>query len=190
MNILLVGPPGSGKGTQGARVADALGLEHISVGDVLRAEVASGTPLSELLERHLDRGDLAPDALVMQLVVPRALAASARNGYVLDGFPRSVTQANEARKLAEPLRARPDLVVYLGAPDQVLVDRLLARAQAQGRSDDTEEVIRHRLEVFAAATAPLLSYYRDQGLARVVDATGPPGEITEAILALATADAP
>ncbi len=80
--------------------------------------------------------------------------------------------------------------MYLGAPDQVLVDRLLARAQAQGRSDDTEEVIRHRLEVFAAATAPLLSYYRDQGLARVVDATGPPGEITEAILALATADAP
>src|SRR6266536_2208266 len=169
MNILLIGPPGSGKGTQGARVADALGLEHIAVGDVLRAEVAAGTPLSELLKRYLDRGELAPDDLVMQLVVPRALAASARNGYVLDGFPRSVTQANEARKLAERLRAR---------------------AQAQGRSDDTEEVIRHRLEVFAAATAPLLSYYRDQGLARVVDATGPPGEITEAILALATADAP
>jgi len=187
MNILLVGPPGSGKGTQGARVADALGLEHISVGDVLRAEVASGTPLSELLERHLDRGGLAPDALVMQLVVPRALAASARNGYLLDGFPRSVAQADEARKLAEPARARPDLVVYLDAPEHVLVDRLLARARRQGRADDTKDVIRHRLRVFATATAPLLTYYREQGLAHVVDATGRPEEITKAMLALASA---
>lgn len=189
MNILLIGPPGCGKGTQGARVARALGLEHIAVGDVLRAEVAARTPLSELLKRHLDRGELAPDELVMQLVVPRALAASARNGYVLDGFPRSVAQADEARRLAEPVRARPDLVVYLDAPEQVLVERLLARARAQGRSDDTEQVIRHRLKVFAAATAPLLAYYRDEGLAQVVDATGTPDEITDAILALATADA-
>ncbi len=189
MNILLIGPPGSGKGPQGARVAAALGLKHISVGDVLRAEVAAGTPLSELLARHMDRGELAPDELVIQLVVPRALAASSRNGYLLDGFPRSVAQADEARKLAEPARGRPDLVVYLDAPEHVLVERLLARARAQGRSDDTEEVIRHRLQVFAAATAPLLAYYRDQGLAQVVDATGRLHEITEAILALAAADA-
>ena len=192
MNILLIGPPGCGKGTQGARVARALELEHIAVGDVLRAEVAAGTPLSDLLKRHMDRGELAPDELVMQLVVPQALAASARNGYVLDGFPRSVPQADEARKLAEPARARPDLVVYLDAPDKVLVERLLARAQAQGRSDDTEQVIRHRLRVFAAATAPLLAYYSEQSpaiSAQVVDATDTPDEITEAILALATADA-
>ncbi|HEY3714243.1 MAG TPA: nucleoside monophosphate kinase [Jatrophihabitantaceae bacterium] len=104
MNILLIGPPGSGKGTQGTRVADALGLEHIAVGDVLRAEVAAGTPLGDQLRQHLDRGELAPDELVLQLVVPRALAASVRNGYVLDGFPRSVAQADEARK---PARARP-----------------------------------------------------------------------------------
>jgi adenylate kinase len=189
MNILLIGPPGSGKGTQGARIADTLGLEHISVGDVLRAEVAGGTSLGASLAPYLDRGELAPDELVMQLVVPRALAASARSGYLLDGFPRSVAQADEARKLAEPARARPDLVVYLEAPERVLVERLLARARAQQRSDDTEQVIRHRLGVFAAVTAPLLAYYGEQGLARVVDATGTPDEITEAILALATADA-
>jgi len=188
VNILLIGPPGSGKGPQGARVAAALGLKHISVGDVLRAEVAAGT-LSELLARHMDRGELAPAELVIQLVVPRALAASSRNGYLLDGFPRSVAQADEAHKLAEPARGRPNLVVYLDAPEHVLVERLLARARAQGRSDDTEEVIRHRLQVFAAATAPLLAYYRDQGLAQVVDATGRLHEITEAILALAAADA-
>jgi adenylate kinase len=186
MNILLIGPPGSGKGTQGARVAHTLGLEHIAVGDVLRAEVAAGNPLSELLKRHLDRGALAPEELVMQLVAPRALAAAARNGYVLDGFPRSVAQADEARKLAEPARARPDLVVYLDAPEQALVERLLARARAQGRTDDTDAVIRHRLVVFAAATVPLVAYYRDQGLARVVDATGSPDQVTAAILTLAT----
>jgi adenylate kinase len=190
MNILLIGPPGSGKGTQGARVADALGLEHIAVGDALRAEVAAGTQLGEQLKQHLDRGELAPDELVMQLVVPPALAASASRGYVLDGFPRSVPQAAEARKLAAPAQARPDLVVYLDAPADVLVQRLLARSQAQGRSDDTEEVIRRRLRIFEEATAPLLAYYRDEGLARVVDATRSPDEITEVILALAAADAP
>jgi adenylate kinase len=188
MNILLIGPPGSGKGTQGTRVAASLGLEHISVGDLLRAEVAARTPLGDILKQHLDRGELAPDEVVMQLVVARALAAASGNGYILDGFPRSVAQADEARKLAEPARARPDLVVYLDAPDQALVDRLLARARTQGRSDDTEDVIRHRLEVFVAATAPLLAYYREQGLASEVDATGSPDEITEAILNLAAAD--
>jgi adenylate kinase len=187
MNILLIGPPGCGKGTQGARVADTLGLEHIAVGDVLRAEVAAGTALGNQLKQHLDRGELAPDELVMQLVVPRALAASAADGYVLDGFPRSVAQADEARKLAEPAQARPDIVIYLDAPEPELVERLLARARVQGRSDDTEAVIRHRLEVFAAVTAPLLTYYREQGLARVVDATGPPDATAAAVLALATA---
>jgi adenylate kinase len=187
VNILLIGPPGSGKGTQGARVANALGLEHIAVGDVLRAEIAAGTPLSDLLQRYLDRGELAPDELVLQLVVPLALAASARRGYVLDGFPRSVAQAREARKLAEPARARPDLVVYLTVPEQVLVERLLARAEVEGRPDDTEEVIRNRLRVFAQATAPLLEYYRDQDLAREVDASASPEEITEAILDVARA---
>ena len=187
MNILLIGPPGSGKGTQGARVALALGLEHVAAGDILRGEVAAGTPLGEKLKQHLDRGELAPDDLVMQLVVPRALDASLHGGYLLDGFPRSVPQAQEARKLAERAQARPDLVIYLEAPDDVLVARLLDRARAQGRTDDTEQVIRHRLRVFDEATAPLLAYYRDEGLAKVIDATGTPDEITAAILALANA---
>jgi adenylate kinase len=187
MNILLIGPPGSGKGTQGARVAMALGVEHIAAGDLLRGEVAAGTPLGEKLKQYLDRGELAPDDLVMQLVVPRALDASLHGGYVLDGFPRSVPQAQEARKLAERAHARPDIVLYLDAPDDVLVARLLDRARALGRTDDTEQVIRHRLQVFYEATAPLLAYYRDEGLAKVIDATATPDEITAAILALVNA---
>jgi adenylate kinase len=182
MNILLIGPPGSGKGTQGARLAEALGTEHIAVGDVLRAEVASGTTLGEELAAHLDRGGLAPDDLVLRLIMPRALAASARGGYVLDGFPRSVSQAMKARALAERTGARPDVVAYLDAPADLLVRRLLDRAQ--GRSDDTEKVIKHRLRVFEEVTAPLLEYYRGQGLTRVVDATRPPDEVTAAILAV------
>lgn len=190
MNIVLIGPPGSGKGTQGARVANALGLEHIAVGDVLRAEVADGTPLGEAVRDYVERGELAPDELVMQVVVPRALTASARAGYVLDGFPRSVPQAVEARKLAERAHARPDLVVYLDVPADVLVQRLVARGRADGRADDTEEVIRHRLAIFTEATAPLLAYYQEEGLARIIDATGSPDSITEEILAVVIASAP
>jgi adenylate kinase len=186
MNILLIGPPGSGKGTQSVRIADALGLERIAVGDMLRAEIADGTVLGRAVKAYVDRGELAPDELVLQLVVPRALAASAGSGYVLDGFPRSVRQAVEARKLAEPAHARPDLVVYLDVPDEVLVRRLVDRR----RGDDTAQVIRHRLRVFEEATAPLLAYYRDEGLARTVDATGSPDRVTEDILALAIGNAP
>ena len=150
----------------------------------------NGTPLGRAVVAYVDRGELAPDELVMQLVVPRALAASARGGYVLDGFPRSVPQAVEARKLAEPARARPDLVVYLDVPDEVLVRRLVARGQAYERRDDTGDVIRHRFAVFAEATAPLLAYYRDEGLAASIDATGSPDRIAKDILALAVASAP
>ena len=189
MNILLIGPPGSGKGTQGARIAVLLGLEHIAAGDLLRAEIADDTAFGEAVRAHVERGELVPDELVMQLVVPRALAASRSSGYVLDGFPRSVPQAVEARKLAEPAGARPDHVIHLEVPYRVLVRRLLARARVEGRTDDTEQVIRHRLLVFEGATAPLLAYYGGEGLTRRIDATGSPDEITEAILSVTTSAA-
>jgi len=183
MNVLLVGPPGSGKGTQGERLARLLGLEHIAAGDLLRAEVQSGSPLGEKARAYMDRGELVPDDLIIDLLMPRVLRAGRNGGYLLDGFPRSVGQAKEARRLADEEGVSAGAAIYLDAPREELVSRILARAEVEGRSDDTPEVIRHRLKVFDEATAPLIEYYRNRGLLRVVDASRSADEVTEAILA-------
>jgi len=183
MNLLLVGPPGSGKGTQGERLAKRLGIEHIAAGDLLREEVRADTPLGSKVRGYLERGELVPDELVIDLLMPRVLAAARNGGYLLDGFPRSVGQAREARRLADEEGFSADTVIYLDAPRDELVNRILARAKVEGRSDDTPEVIRHRLGVFDEATAPLIDYYRGRGLLRVVDASRTADEVTAAILA-------
>lgn len=183
MNVLLVGPPGSGKGTQGERLAKRLGLEHIAAGDLLRAEVDARTPLGVKARAFMDRGELVPDDLIIELLMPRVLAAARNGGYLLDGFPRSVGQAREARRLAEQDGSAADAVIYLDAPRDELVQRILARAKIEGRSDDTPEVIRNRLAVFDEATAPLCDYYRGRGLLRVVDASRSADEVTAEILA-------
>ena len=183
MNLLLVGPPGSGKGTQGERLAKRLGIEHIAAGDLLREEVRADTPLGSKVRGYLEHGELVPDELVIDLLMPRVLAAARNGGYLLDGFPRSVGQAREARRLADEEGFSADAVIYLDAPRDELVNRILARAKVEGRSDDTPEVIRHRLGVFDEATAPLIDYYRGRGLLRVVDASRTADEVTAAILA-------
>lgn len=182
MNVLLIGPPGSGKGTQGQRLAQRLGLEHIAAGDLLRAEVDAGTPLGEKAREYMDRGELVPDELIIELLMPRVLSAAHDGGYLLDGFPRSVVQAKEARRLAEEEDASADAVIYLDAPREELIARLLARAKVEGRSDDTRDVICNRLAVFDEATAPLVDYYRGRGLLHVVDAGRSEDEVTAAIL--------
>jgi adenylate kinase len=184
MKLLLIGPPGSGKGTQGQLLCEHYGLAHIAAGDLLRAEVEAGTPLGKEVADYLDRGELVPDELVIGLIMPLVGEAVEKGrGYVLDGFPRSVGQALVARSMAEELGATPDTVIYLEVPRDELVQRILARAKSEGRSDDTAEVIHNRLEVFDDATHPLVDYYRSRGLLHVIDASLSEEEVTAQILA-------
>jgi adenylate kinase len=183
MNVLLIGPPGSGKGTQGERLAARLGLEHLAAGDLLRAEVAAGTPLGRQVGGMMQRGELVPDSVILELLMPRVFAAAAADGYLLDGFPRTVEQAREARELAARVGAGPDKVIYLDAPRDELVRRILARAQKEGRADDNPETVSHRLRVFDEATAPLVDHYRERGLLHVIDADQDADAVTADILA-------
>jgi adenylate kinase len=183
MNLLLIGPPGSGKGTQGQLLSDRFGLVHIAAGDLLRAEVEAGTPIGKEVSGYLDSGELVPDQVVIDLLMPVVIEAVDHNGYVLDGFPRSVGQALVARGLAEEAGATPDAVIYLEATHDELIRRILARAETEGRSDDTEEVVDNRLEVFDEATRPLVDYYRGRGLLHVIDANQSEEKVAEHILA-------
>jgi adenylate kinase len=182
MNILLIGPPGSGKGTQGERLAARLGLEHLAAGDLLRAEVHADTPLGRRVAAMMEQGDLVPDAVIISLLMPRVLAAADANGYLLDGFPRSVEQAQEARRLAELADASPDAVIYLDAPREELVRRILARAAIEGRADDNPQTVENRLRVFDEATRPLIALYRERGLLHVVNANQDEDAVTAEIL--------
>ena len=183
MKVLLIGPPGSGKGTQGEHLSQRLGIEHIEAGDLLRAEVDAQTPLGRQLSQFMQRGELVPDDVILNMVMPKVLAAAEGNGYLLDGFPRSMEQAVEARKLAENLGASPQAVIYLDAPRAELIRRILARAEVEGRVDDNPETVGTRLAVFEEATHPLVDYYRGRGLLHTVNANQDADAVTAEILA-------
>jgi adenylate kinase len=174
MRLLMLAAPGGGKGTQGQRLAADYGIQHVSSGDVLRAEVRAGTPLGREVAAYQRRGDLVPDQIVFDLLTPVVSAAAAKGGYILDGFPRTLPQAITAADLGKRLDLTLDATVYLNVPEPVLLQRLMARA----RADDTAEVIRHRLEVFAETTSPLIDYYRDRDILVEVDGDQPPESIT------------
>ena len=156
MKLLLLGAPGSGKGTQSMALAALYGVEHISSGEVLRAEARAGTALGREVAGYQRRGDLVPDQIVFDMLVPVVAAAAARGGYILDGYPRTVPQALEAFDVAKRLEFTLDAAIYLNVPERVLLQRLLSRA----RPDDSAEVI--RLEVYAETTNPLIAYYRQR----------------------------
>jgi adenylate kinase len=183
MKLLLIGPPGSGKGTQGQLLSERFGLTHIAAGDLLRAEVDAGTPVGKEVAGYMSTGELVPDELVIDLLMPVVVKAIAGNGYVLDGFPRSVGQAQVVRVQAEEIGATPDAVIYLEASRDELVRRILERAVIEGREDDTAQVVHNRLQVFDEATHPLVDYYRSRGLLYVVDANQDEATVTERILA-------
>jgi adenylate kinase len=182
MRLLLLAPPGAGKGIQGERLAGRLGVQHVSAGELLRTEARAGTPAGRQIAAHQQRGDLVPDAIVFDVLTPVVVAAVARGGYILDGFPRTLPQATAAADLGARLGLTLHAVVSLYAPEAVLVQRLLDRAGQGGRSDDTADVIHHRLEVFATTTSPLIAYYRDRGILLEVDADRPPEAVTTEIL--------
>jgi adenylate kinase len=183
VRVLLLAPPGAGKGTQGERLAARLGVRHIASGDLLRTEARAGTPQGRQIAACQERGDLVPDQLVFDMLIPVVVEAAAKGGYILDGFPRTLPQAAAAAELGARLGVTLHAVVYLYAPDTVLTRRLLARARQEGRADDTTDVIRHRLQVFAETTGPLVAYYRERGILVAVDADQPPDSVTAEIQA-------
>jgi adenylate kinase len=171
MRLLLVAPPGAGKGTQAELLASHYGVEHLSSGDLFRREVAAGTEMGRTIAGYVERGELVPDDLVLQLIVGPILEAAAGGGYVLDGFPRSLRQAEEAYQLARQFQdVVLEAVVHLEVPREVLRERLRARADSEGRSDDAGQIIDRRLEVYDVETRPTLGFYASRGL--LVDVNG------------------
>jgi adenylate kinase len=183
MRILMIGAPGAGKGTQARRIADHFGLATIATGELLREEMAADTVVGRHARSFIDRGDLVPDEMVIALTVARVVEAISNGGYVLDGYPRTLAQAEAAYRWATARGVTFDLAIYFDIGRDELIARLLKRAEQEGRSDDTEATIRHRLEVFEHDTLPLVGYYQERGVLLRVDAVGHVDAVTERIFA-------
>jgi adenylate kinase len=190
MRIILMGPPGAGKGTQAKVVAERLSIPAISTGDIFRANVAEGTPLGVEAKRYMDAGEYVPDEVTNGMVRDRLAEDDAREGFLLDGYPRTVAQVHELDGMLADLDSSLDAVVVLTVDAEEVVQRLLQRAQTEGRADDTEPVIRHRQEVYAKETAPLIALYGERGLVREVDGMGPVDEVRARVFAALGTDAP
>src|SRR5712691_6335728 len=171
MRVLMIAPPGAGKGTQGALIAAHFGIPHIATGELLRDHVVRRTALGQAVQTYLDRGELVPDQVVLDMVREAMVAAKAAGGgYVLDGIPRNMQQARAAYLIARELGMTADVALHLQADDGELMRRLLARAALEHRSDDTADIIAQRLALYHAVTSPILSWYRDRGILVSVDA--------------------
>jgi adenylate kinase len=180
---VVLGPPGAGKGTQAVRLAEHFACADVATGDIFRANVAEGTELGRAAQEFMDRGDLVPDDLVIAMVMDRLAESDCQAGFVLDGFPRTVAQAEALDRRLVDLGTPLEAALSFEVTEDELLRRLAGRAAAQHRADDAEQTIRHRLEVFAIKTAPLIDYYAHRGLLVNVDAIGPIEVVTKRILA-------
>jgi adenylate kinase len=176
MRLLIVGPQGAGKGTQADLLAKSLGIPHVSTGDIFRANLAGGTELGRLAKKYMDAGELVPDEVTQEMVADRVAQPDARPGFLLDGFPRNIQQADWLSELLTGMKTPIQVVVLLTAPDEVLLERMLAR----GRADDTVEAINRRLDIYHRETTPLIDYYGSKVVH--VDGVGSVDEVHDRIL--------
>lgn len=183
MQIIFLGPPGAGKGTQAKIFLERAGIVQISTGDILRAAVAAGTELGKKAKAFMDKGELVPDSVVIGIIEQRIQEPDCKKGFVLDGFPRTIEQAEALDAILEKLHLGIDHVVNFEVPDEELVKRLLGRAEQEGRSDDNPESIKNRLQVFKAKTQPLISYYERKNKLRHINGLGTTSEIAERVKA-------
>ena len=175
MRLVFVGPPGAGKGTQAEFISAHFAIPHISTGDIFRANLSAGTPLGLEAKGYMDKGDLVPDSLTTAMVKDRLQQGDVANGFLLDGFPRTTGQAEALDGILREINTPLEVVLEMQADGDEIVGLLLAR----GRSDDSEEVIRHRLKVYAEQTAPIISYYKNSGILRTINGLGSVAEVTE-----------
>jgi adenylate kinase len=182
MRLIFMGPPGAGKGTQAQVVADRFGIPAISTGDIFRSNVSQGTELGLEAKRYMDAGEYVPDSVTNLMVRHRIDEPDAEKGFLLDGYPRTLAQVDELDGMIKHTGHRLDAVIVLTVDPDELVRRLTARAQSEGRSDDTEDVIRRRQEVYTEQTEPLIEVYRGRGLLHEVDGIGEVDEVTNRIL--------
>lgn len=180
--LLLIGPPGAGKGTQAARLAHTLGIPAISTGDIFRSNVRDQTELGIKAQNFIDAGHYVPDALTNELVRDRLMQEDASAGFLLDGYPRTIAQVDELDRILTQTADALDLVIVLAADSDEIVGRLAKRAREQGRTDDTQEIIRYRLHVYHEQTAPIIDLYRARGLVAAIDGFGSVDDVTQRII--------
>ena len=181
MRLILMGPPGAGKGTQAKYVAEHFGIPAISTGDIFRANVTQGTELGVEAKKYMDAGDYVPDEITNQMVRNRIDEPDAEPGFLLDGYPRTLAQVEELDGMIAHTGHRLDAVVVLTVDSEEVVQRLLQRAETEGRADDTEDVIRRRQEIYLAETEPLIAVYKQRGLVNEIDGMGEVDEVTKRI---------
>jgi adenylate kinase len=182
MRLVLLGAPGSGKGTQAARLRDHYRVPHISTGELLRAAVASGSPLGQQAKAVMESGGLVPDATVLAMLEERLTREDTVDGFILDGYPRNLAQASALDVLLQKLGQPVDRAVQLDVDAELLIARLAGRAQAEGRADDTPEAVRKRLEVYEQQTAPVIEFYRHQNKLTAIDGMGSMEDVFERIV--------
>lgn len=180
--MLIIGPPGSGKGTQAERISERLGVVAISTGDIFRAHVKGGTPLGVEAMKYMDAGDFVPDSVTNEMVRNRLSQDDVGNGFLLDGYPRTAAQVDYLDGILAAAEQELGVVLQLTADDGELVSRLLGRARETGRSDDSETVIRHRLDLYHQQTEAVVARYAGRGILARVDGIGPVDDVTERVL--------